>query len=593
MFKSSCCARDGETAVFPSDLESFRIKAAMGLLLAIALTWCGSGCTGFTSAGASSARAGVPFISTQPSSKTVTVGQTASFTVVTTGGAPLSYQWERNGVVISGATSIHYTTPPTTSSDNGSIYQVVVSNSLGAATSKAVTLTVTSNPLAPRITMQPGNQTVSVGQTGRFTVVASGNAPLSYQWHRNGTAIRGATSASYTTPPTTNADSGSSYQVVVSNFGGAATSDTATLTVTSNAVPPPSTPALLGIVYGKDGWAMPEVRSMEAWQGKKFAALELFSSWCPGNTEEMDNLFNVQLPDIWQNGNVPVLTWQPLICSSSGTPSDVDFRISAGDYDSYIDQFADRLKSFLSGPDGVFGTSDDRRIYIRFGHEMNGNWYPWSATVSGQSPVQFVDMWRHVHSIFDAKGIDASHVQWVWCVNSKDASSLYTAEQYYPGNAYVDWIGIDGYNYGDQTFGATSFQWQTPDQVLSPMLTRMRTLASKPIGLMETASSAATSSGVNRSAKDRWIQQLYAYVLQQGFGMVIWFDNAAPLGGTSCCRIADWPVFGGSLGDDSYNAAAATYLVFSAYRPTVAAAALTSSDPTNLRLLSDDLFLGH
>ncbi|HYW40663.1 MAG TPA: hypothetical protein VE957_21360 [Terriglobales bacterium] len=86
---------------------------------------------------------------------------------------------------------------------------------------------------APAITTQPSNQTVGAGQTATFSVVATGTAPLSYQWQKGASAIAGATSPSYTTPPTGLSDSGSTFRVVVSNSAGKATSDAATLTVNS------------------------------------------------------------------------------------------------------------------------------------------------------------------------------------------------------------------------------------------------------------------------------------------------------------------------------------------------------------------------
>jgi hypothetical protein len=92
--------------------------------------------------------------------------------------------------------------------------------------------------VAPTITTQPANQTVAAGQTATFAVVASGTAPLSYQWQKNGVNIAGATVASYTTPATTTADSGSAFAVVVSNTAGTVTSAAATLTVNpATAVP--------------------------------------------------------------------------------------------------------------------------------------------------------------------------------------------------------------------------------------------------------------------------------------------------------------------------------------------------------------------
>jgi hypothetical protein len=179
-----------------------------------------------------------PTITTQPSNQTVTAGQTATFTVTATGTAPLSYQWQKNGANIAGATASNYTTPATNTSDSGSTFVVVVSNSAGTATSNAATLTVNPPPVAPTITTQPVNQTVTAGQTAAFSVVASGTAPLSYQWQKNGANIAGATSASYTTPATTTSDSGSTFRVVVSNSAGSATSNTATLTV--NPAPAPA-----------------------------------------------------------------------------------------------------------------------------------------------------------------------------------------------------------------------------------------------------------------------------------------------------------------------------------------------------------------
>ncbi len=177
-----------------------------------------------------------PSITTQPSSQTITAGQTATFAVTATGTAPLSYQWSLNGTAISGATSSTYTTPAETTSANGAQFTVVVSNTAGNATSSAAVLTVNPAPVAPSITTQPSSQTITAGQTATFSVTATGTAPLSYQWSSNGTAISGATSSTYTTPAETTSASGAQFAVVVSNTAGNATSSAAILTV--NAVPP-------------------------------------------------------------------------------------------------------------------------------------------------------------------------------------------------------------------------------------------------------------------------------------------------------------------------------------------------------------------
>ena len=183
-----------------------------------------------------------PSITQQPSNQTVTVGQTATFSVAAAGTAPLAYQWQKGTTAITGATAASYTTPATTMSDNGTRFSVVVTNSAGKITSNAATLTVNAAPVAPSITQQPSNQTVTVGQAATFSVAAAGTAPLAYQWQKGTTAITGATAASYTTPATTMSDNGTQFSVVVSNSVGKATSKAATLTV--NPAPPATTDVL-------------------------------------------------------------------------------------------------------------------------------------------------------------------------------------------------------------------------------------------------------------------------------------------------------------------------------------------------------------
>jgi glucuronoarabinoxylan endo-1,4-beta-xylanase len=104
---------------------------------------------------------GFPAITSQPANQTVTAGQTATFSVVATGTAPLGYQWQKNSANISGATSASYTTPATTSADNASTFQAVVSNSAGSVTSSAATVTVNATSLAVSITSPTNGATIS------------------------------------------------------------------------------------------------------------------------------------------------------------------------------------------------------------------------------------------------------------------------------------------------------------------------------------------------------------------------------------------------------------------------------------------------
>jgi len=190
---------------------------------------------------------------------------------------------------------------------------------------------------------------------------------------------------------------------------------------------------LLGVYYGNQGWNMNQVKAMETWQGKKNAVVNMFTNWA-SDTTTIDNLFNQQLLNIWNNKNIPMISWEPYAPSNS-TPDNIEVQIVNGEFDVYINTWADKLKTFLSGTDGVYNTADDRRAYLRFAHEMNGDWYSWSAAKGGNSPTDYVNMWRHTKDIFDAKGMDASRLQWVWSVNNTDEGG-FTAEQYYPGDNY-------------------------------------------------------------------------------------------------------------------------------------------------------------
>ena len=174
---------------------------------------------------------GGPSITAQPQNVTVAVGATASFSVTAAGNGPLTYQWLKNGTAIAGATSGVYTTPATIAADTGGLFSVVVSAGSMTVTSNAATLTVASAS-APVITTQPAPQTVVAGATATFSVVANG-ASLTYQWSKNNTAIPGATSATYTTPATTTADNGSTFQVAVASGGAATLSSVTKLTVTA------------------------------------------------------------------------------------------------------------------------------------------------------------------------------------------------------------------------------------------------------------------------------------------------------------------------------------------------------------------------
>lgn len=189
-----------------------------------------------TSNAASLTVSSAPSIASQPQGASVVVGSAASFSVTATGSAPLTYQWQKGGAAISGATSATYSIASTQLTDAGN-YTVVVTNGSGSVTSAAAALTVSASAVAPSITTQPQSSTITVGSGAMFTVAASGTAPMTYQWQKGGMAISGATSTTFSIASAQLTDAGN-YTVVVTNGAGTATSSAATLTVNPPSVAP-------------------------------------------------------------------------------------------------------------------------------------------------------------------------------------------------------------------------------------------------------------------------------------------------------------------------------------------------------------------
>ncbi|ATC63731.1 hypothetical protein CMV30_07065 [Nibricoccus aquaticus] len=171
-----------------------------------------------------------PSITTHPAGQTVNAGASASFSVVASGTAPLTYQWKKDGADIGGATGATYTIASTVTGDSGS-YTVVVTNSVNSATSNAAVLTVNSGAgSAPTITTQPMSRNIVAGSDVTLTVAATGTGPFTYQWKKDSTDISGATGASLVLANLSPSDSGN-YTVVVTNAGGGTPSSVARLAV--------------------------------------------------------------------------------------------------------------------------------------------------------------------------------------------------------------------------------------------------------------------------------------------------------------------------------------------------------------------------
>lgn len=207
----------------------------------------------------------------------------------------------------------------------------------------------------------------------------------------------------------------------------------------------------------------------------------------------------------------PMLSWEPRNRSkyskSVNQPEYRLSRIAAGDWDAYIRQTARDMRDYK------------KPVYLRFAHEMNGDWYPWGVGVNGNQPGEYVAAYRHVHDIFRQEG--ATNVRWVWSPNAKAGLASY--DSLYPGDDYVDWVAIDGYNWGTADRGG----WRSFSQVFATSYEKMTNLTSKPIRIGETASAEDPANPSDPSRKASWITDAYLSALPSRFPRVkaiLWFN---------------------------------------------------------------------
>ncbi len=212
----------------------------------------------------------------------------------------------------------------------------------------------------------------------------------------------------------------------------------------------------------------------------------------------MDNVRN--------HGSLPMVTWEPQ------------------DYTKGVNQPAFSLESIIDGSHDAYITSWAKAskawghpYFLRFAPEMNGYWFPWSELTNGNKAGQYVQAWRHVHDIFTKQG--ATNVTWVWCPNIVFPGNI-PLEKLYPGSAYVDWIGMDGYNWayvgkGHQPKTFSQLFQHTYDILLGMSL-------HKPMMVAETA---CTNTQVNEA---NWITDAFTVQLPKYFPQIkafIWFNQ--------------------------------------------------------------------
>ena len=250
-------------------------------------------------------------------------------------------------------------------------------------------------------------------------------------------------------------------------------------------------------------WDMNAVYEFEQMAGKK---VSLVSFNAPFATCESKCTFNsfpsTPFESLRTHGAIPVFGWSTSsISEGTHDPKFSLAKIIHGRYDGYIRSFATAAAAW------------GHPFFLRFNWEMNGNWFPWAEGVNGNRPGQYVAAWRHVHDIFTSVG--ATNATWVWCPNIDRNRKL---RELYPGNRYVDWTCLDGYNWGTSYSWA---HWASFRNVFASSYGAVRKVApGKPMMLGEVAS---TDFGGSKAA---WIKEMLSS-LPHVFPKVralIWFE---------------------------------------------------------------------
>lgn len=180
------------------------------------------------------------------------------------------------------------------------------------------------------------------------------------------------------------------------------------------------------------------------------------------------------LQAVSRSGRLPMLTLEP---HDPAAPDRNPYPLSslaAGRFDGLLRSQAAAVRA-VGAP-----------VAVRFAHEMNGDWYAWGQGVNGTTPADFLAAWRHVHDVFEAAGAD--NVLWTWAPNLVDFQPEQDLGRLYPGDDYVDWVGLSGY------FDETR---DTYANLYPPTLAQLdRVAPDKPIYVVETS----VLPGPNRSA---------------------------------------------------------------------------------------------
>lgn len=240
-----------------------------------------------------------------------------------------------------------------------------------------------------------------------------------------------------------------------------------------------------------------EIHSFEQKIRKKLAIVMTFLAWgTPARLAAKPLEKLASFPQAWcsmisERGSLPMITWEPWDQNVECKKYLLD-KILNGRWDFYLRQWADAIRAW------------GKPILIRWGHEMNGTWYPWDGVHNDSDPARYIKTFRYIVNLFRER--KCANVLWVWCpemvLHLQRSGGPHDYTLYYPGDSFVDWIAFDGYNFG--TVGERKDPWRSFDEIFGEAYQRMTTMApAKPIMIAEFA------CGEGGGSKPHWILETF------------------------------------------------------------------------------------
>jgi hypothetical protein len=335
----------------------------------------------------------------------------------------------------------------------------------------------------------PPNTNITAGPSG---TVSNSSASFSFGSDKSATyecSLNGSAFAPCTSPKSYSdlADGQHTFRVRAEDTAGSVDQSPASRTWTVQAgiilppVPEPTGARTQGAYATGAPWTPSVIDSFTTLTSKRPSVVHWFESWSD------TGFYKANYDAVYARGSVPMVTWQPWNHrnSISDQPEYQLQDITNGNHDAYIHTYARDAAAY------------GKTIYLRPMQEMNSDWFPWGVCTNGNSPSQYAPAYRHIVDIFRSEG--ATNVKFVWTPNIQTNCSNY--QTLYPGDTYVDWVGLDGYNWGTSQGWST---WQSPTQLFKASYDELVSVApNKPAMIAEYG---CAELGGDKAA---WIRNLY------------------------------------------------------------------------------------